>query len=48
MLHTRKIMSDEAIKSMAERNAKRIAITKRSLCEKYAHHQVNQVQRKPS
>lgn len=47
MLHTRKTMTEETVKSMAERNAKRVAIVKRSLGDKYAHHRAHHIHRKP-
>jgi len=46
MLHTRKQMTEEAAAEMAARNARRVEIVKRALGDKYAHHPVNQVQRR--
>jgi hypothetical protein len=45
MRHTRKPLSDTALQAMQQRNAQRVAITKRVLGSHYILHPVNQVQR---
>ena len=46
MLHTRKPLSEQGIKAMAERNEARRAIVRRVMGEKLLVHPVNRVQRK--
>lgn len=43
MLHTRQPQTTEAIARMAVRNEARVAIIKRALGTRYAHHPVNHV-----
>lgn len=46
MKHTHKPQSDETLKAMRERNAKRVAIVKRVMGTAHILHPMNQVQRK--
>ncbi len=46
MLHTHKVMSDDEILAMQERNNKRAVILTRKLGERYACHESKRVERK--